>query len=69
LKLVNDAPHRWSSAVKVYERILELWSAIVAHYDKNEKAATFSLAHRKQVRPIARSSLFSLFCTLIWAYK
>jgi hypothetical protein len=59
LKLVNDAPHRWSSAVKVFERVLELWSAIVAHYDKNEKGATFSLADRKQVRLIARSSYFS----------
>lgn len=53
MKLFNDAPHRWSSAVKVYSRVLELWDGIVAHYEKNEKdsngmAKAFPLLYRKQ---------------------
>jgi hypothetical protein len=38
VKLVNDAPQRWSSACKVFERVLQLWDLLKRHYEKNEPA-------------------------------
>ena len=51
-KLVNDAPHRWLSLVRVLERVIYLWRVIRAHYHKNEKGKRFPLQDVEIVLPL-----------------
>ena len=51
IKLVNDAPHRWLSLVRVLERVIYLWRVIRTHYHKNEKGKRFPLQDVEIVLP------------------
>ena len=50
-KLVNDAPHRWLSLVRVLERVIYLWRVIRTHYHKKEKGKIFPIQDVEIVLP------------------
>ncbi|CAM9527878.1 unnamed protein product, partial [Sphacelaria rigidula] len=56
VKLVNDAPHRWSTLVNVLEVIISVWPVLRIHYRKNEKA----------VFPLAESEIIPQLFALVY---